>query len=129
MASWLEWFRALYPVIVTLISLAGLGAFLWLASKFVTKAEYEKANASSGSKVVTLEARGNDHETRIKLLEEHIESSPTRQELHDEVQALARQISGMDSRLDGITSQLKTTNSYLHTLIDKALPSAGRSAR
>jgi hypothetical protein len=108
--SWLEWFRAIYPVFVTLVSLAGLGCVLWLGTKFASKVTVEKHGQSL-----------SDHETRIELLEAHNEASPTRAELHDELTNLASRMSGMESALKGVGKQIDTTNTYLHTVIEKAL--------
>ena len=112
--GWLEWFRAVYPVLVTLVSLAGLGCVLWLGTKFASKASVEELGRTRA-----------DHETRIQLLEEHNDASPTRAELHAELSALAAQMSGMQSSLTGVVNQLNTTNTYLHTVIEKSL--GGRS--
>lgn len=114
-ASWLEWFRALYPAIVTLVSLAGLGVLLWLGTQFASK-----------SKVDLLDKTSADHETRLQLLEEAVEQSPTKQELHDEISGLKANMAAAMARLDAIGTQLKTTNDYLHTLIDKAMGTGGR---
>lgn len=114
-ASWLEWFRALYPAIVTLLSLAGLGVLLWLGTKFASK-----------SKVDQLDKASADHETRLQLLEDAIEQSPTKQELHDEISGLKANMASAMAKIDAIGQQLKTTNDYLHTLIDKAMSSGGR---
>jgi Protein of unknown function (DUF2730) len=120
MSSWLEWFRALYPVVVTLVSLAGLGIFLWLASKFVTKADQDKAL----NRVAVLEAHRSDHETRLKLLEELIEASPTRQELHNEISDLSERMSAVEAGLKSIGKQLGTTNNLLQTLLENAIQGA-----
>jgi hypothetical protein len=108
--TWLEWFRAIYPVFVTLISLAGLGCVLWLGTKFAAKATVEQLAKDQA-----------DHETRIQLLEEHNASSPTRAELHEEISVLATKMAGIESALKGLGKQVDTTNSYLHTVIEKAL--------
>lgn len=114
-ASWLEWFRALYPAIVTLVSLAGLGVLLWLGTKFASK-----------SKVDQLDRTSADHETRLRLVEEAIEQSPTKQELHDELSELKANVAQAMAMITGVSTQLKTTNQYLHTVIDKAMNAGGR---
>jgi hypothetical protein len=58
------------------------------------------------------------------MLEDHVEASPTRQELHDEMSALTARVAAVETGLKGIGRQLDTTNRYLHTLIDKAMPGA-----
>jgi hypothetical protein len=108
--SWLDWFRAVYPVFVTLVSLAGLGSVLFLGTKFAAKTTVDglaKAQA--------------DHETRLQLLEEFTEAAPTRQDLQDELSKLGARMTGVESGMKGIGKQLDTTNNYLHTLIEKSI--------
>jgi hypothetical protein len=108
--NWLEWFRAIYPLVVTLVSLAGLGVVLWLGTKFAAKTTVDKLAKDQA-----------DHETRIQLLEDHNTASPTRAELHEELSGLAARMAGVESALKGFSKQIDTTNSYLHTVIEKAL--------
>jgi hypothetical protein len=110
---WLDWFKAIYPVFVTLVSLAGLGCVLWLGTKFASKTE-----------VKDLEQSRENHETRIKLLEAHNEASPTRAELHEELSDLSARMSGVESELRGVGVQIATANLYLHTLIEKGVGSS-----
>lgn len=114
-ASWLEWFRALYPAIVTLVSLAGLGVLLWLGTQFASKTKVDQLDKVTG-----------DHETRLQLLEEAQQQSPTKQELHDEISGVKATLAAVVAKIDGLTAQHKTTNDYLHTLIDKAMGNGGR---
>jgi chromosome segregation ATPase len=124
--TWLEWVRAIYPIVVMLVSLAGLGIFLWLATQFVTRRDSDKAKATADNRLAILEEHRASHETRLKLLEEHVDASPTRQELHDEISELAARMSSVETGLKSIGKQLDTTNNYLHTLIEKAMPGGGR---
>lgn len=114
-ASWLEWFRTLYPALVTLVSLAGLCILLWLGTKFASKAAVDRLDKTSA-----------DHETRLQLLEEAVEQSPTKQELHEEISGLKTNMAAAMAKIDAIGDQLKTTNDYLHTLIDRAMGAGGR---
>jgi Protein of unknown function (DUF2730) len=111
--GWLDWFRAVYPVFVTLVSLAGLGCVLFLGTKFAAKTTVDGLAKTQA-----------EHETRLQLLEDHSEASPTRQELHDEVAKLAGRMTGVESGMKGIGKQLDTTNNYLHTLIEKSIGGA-----
>jgi hypothetical protein len=113
--SWLEWVRTLYPAVVTLVSLAGLCILLWLGTKFASKATVDRLHTTS-----------IDHETRLQLLEETVEQSPTKQELHEEISGLKSNMAAAMAKIDAIGTQLKTTNDYLHTLIDKAMGNGGR---
>ena len=108
--SWLEWFRAVYPVIVTLFSLAGFACVLWLGSKFASKNAVDKIADTVA-----------EHKTRLALIEGHIESAPTRQDLHDEISGLGERLSAVETGVKGMNKQLDTANDYLHTLIGTAL--------
>jgi chromosome segregation ATPase len=124
MSSWLEWFRALYPVVVTLVSLSGLGVFLWLASKFVTKADHKLDQEKASQRIFFLEKLRSEHETRLSLLEEMAKASPTRQELHTEIADLSERMSSVEAGLRSIGKQLGTTNNLLQTLLDNAIQGA-----
>ena len=124
MSWWLDAFRAFWPVAVTLGALCSTAIFLWLATKFVSKEDHKAAQAAIATNQDAMEERQHDHETRIKMLEDHVEASPTRQELHDEMSALTARVAAVETGLKGIGRQLDTTNRYLHTLIDKAMPGA-----
>jgi len=113
--SLLEWFRSLYPAFVTLASLAGLGVVLWLGTKFASKTTVDQLGKTS-----------TDHETRIRLLEEAVEQSPTRQELHDEISDLKADVAKSMAKIDGVSKQLATTNDYLHMLVGKAIDVGGK---
>lgn len=114
-ANWLEWFRTLYPAVATLASFAGIGVFLWFGTKFAPKTSFDKLVKDTA-----------DHETRLQLLEEAVEQSPTKQELHDEISGLKANMASAMAKIDAIGTQLKTTNDYLHTLIDRAMGNGAR---
>jgi hypothetical protein len=129
MSYWLEVFRAMWPVAVSLGALSSTAIFLWLATKFVSKVDHTAANKLSNEKIAALEVARADHATRIRLVEDHIEASPTRQELHDEISGLGERMSAVEAGMKGIGKQLDTTNRYLHTLIEKAVPGASSGGR
>lgn len=112
-SSWLDWFRASYPVFVSLFSLVGVCATLWLGARFTAKGDH-----------VALAKRVSDLETRFAVLEEHAETSPTRSELRDEIGALAERLSAVEASIAGIAKQLEMTNTYLHSLINSGLARA-----
>ena len=126
MSWWLEAFRAFWPVAVTLGALASSAIFLWLATKFASKAELTDVRQKADFRLSVLEEHRTDHATRLKLVEDHIDASPTRQELHDEIAELSARLAALESGVKGIGKQLDTTNKYLHTLIDKSMPGAGQ---
>jgi Protein of unknown function (DUF2730) len=108
--SWLDWFRTAYPVVISLISLSGVCATLWLGTRFAAKGDHAQ-----------LAARVTSLETRFAVLEEQCETSPTRGELRDEIGSLAERVSAMEASIAGFAKQLETTNSYLHSLINSGL--------
>jgi hypothetical protein len=108
--SLLDWFRAVYPVIVSVVSLAGFGLVLFLGTKFASKSQVEKIGEAI-----------TNHHTRLELLEAHLDADPTRQQLHEEIGALAERMSAVETGVKGIGRQLDTANNYLHTLIGSAV--------
>lgn len=123
--TWLEWFRAVYPVILTLISAVGFVAILWLSSKYLTRVKYDADGALHDEKHQLISRTLEKHETRLAVLEEHAEASPTRQELQDDIAQIAQRMSGVEASVRGMSSELRSTNQLIHTLIDKAIPGSG----
>ena len=139
---WLEYVRTLWPIaLVITVFLAGVFA-LWLRSGFATKLAFDAltktvgdcATKESMSDLTTALAKNTadhqndriDHDLRLQRLEELIETAPTRQELQKDIAALGSRMSGIEKGFDGFSKQLSTTNDYLHTLIEKAIPGAKR---
>lgn len=127
-ASYLEWFRAAWPVLVALCGFMGLFFMLWLKSRFVTKDELAGTSAKVDARIKDVECRADTlddlvaaQDKRLSLLEEHINTSPSRQEIQSEISRLAERVSGMDASVKGIGQQLATQNQYLHTIIDRGL--------
>ncbi len=116
--AWLDWFRAVYPAFVSLLSLGGFCATLWLGTRFAAKGDH-----------AALAARVADLETRCAVLEEHSETSPTRSELRDEIASMAERVSAMEASIAGFARQLETTNTYLHSLINSGLAQARSRTR
>lgn len=108
--SWLEWFRATYPVLVTIVSLGALACVLWLGTKFAAKSTVEELARDRAM-----------HETRLQLLEEANAAHPTRAQLSVEIMEMSGKIASINSALKGVGKQIDTTNSYLHTVIERAL--------
>ncbi len=128
-STFLEWLRAIYPVLVTLISLAGFVLVLWLGTKFASKKDVEQINAkldglASKKSVTELCGVVDSHDKKVALLEQSINAEPTRQQLHDELSVLASRMSGLEQGVRGMGDQLRTTNQYLHTIIEKSVPPA-----
>ncbi len=109
-SSWLDWFRALYPVALTLFGVVGSCVFLWLIKNFVTLTEHAKvAEKVSG------------HGTRLTLLEDKIEASPTRQSLHDEIGDLGERMASVESSVKGLSKQSATIHDYVKMLVDNSM--------
>lgn len=113
-ASLIEWFRAAWPVIASLASILSILGMAWLSTKFAPLNKHE-----------ALVRTVDDHTTRLRVLEEHLEASPTRQELQEDISELGERMSGVEAGLRGMTGELRSTNQLIHTLIDKAIPPAG----
>lgn len=110
MGSWLEWFRALYPVALTLFGVVGSCVFLWLIKNFVTLTEHAK---------ITDKVSG--HGTRLTLLEDKIEASPTRQNLHNEIGELGERMASVETGIKGLSKQSATTQDYVKMLVDNSI--------
>lgn len=117
MSDLLEWVRALYPVAASLISLVAAIAVVWLSSRFVSWPKFSALNAD----MERLRLQVTEHGRQIRHLEEHAKESPTRVELQDDIAQLSARMAGVEVGMRGVSNQLSTTNSYLHTLIEKGL--------
>lgn len=116
-AIWLEYVKALWPVIGGIFALLTLFGVLWLRTKFTPLEDHRLV----ATKVATLERESAAQEERLKALETHVTQAPTRQELQDDIAKLAERMAGMEAGLRGFSKELHTTNSYLHSLIDRGL--------
>lgn len=127
-STWLEWFRASYPLIATIISLAGFATFLWLATKFVTKTTFDKHAADQAALEAHFDTRIDglvlaiaEHAGRLRAVEEKVVAPPTRQEIFDRMGANASEIAAMKAGLEGVGKQLSTTNTYLQMILGQKL--------
>jgi chromosome segregation ATPase len=119
--DWLYLINTFWPIVAFLVTVIG-GAFTyWLMSKVPSKAAHD----TLAEKVTAHELILSNHSERLKQVEAHIESAPTRQELQDDISELSARMSAMEEGQNGIVRQLTTINNYLHTLIEKAMPGAG----
>lgn len=114
---WLEYVKALWPVVGGVAALLTLFGVLWLRTKFTPLEDHRQI----ASKVSALETAGAAHEERLRSLESYANQAPTRQELQDDIGKLAERMAGMEAGLRGVSKELHTTNSYLHSLIDRGL--------
>lgn len=135
-STWLEWFRASYPLIATIISFAGFATFLWLATKFVTKTAFDKHATDQAALEAHIDQRIDglvlamaEHSGRIKSVEEKMVAPPTRQEIFDRMAANAVDIASVKEGMKGVEKQLSTTNTYLQAILNNDLRHAAGSGR
>jgi chromosome segregation ATPase len=107
---WLDYLAKLWPIVVVLSTIFGALIGVWLSSRYAPRQEFER-----------LKNTVFEHTTQIATLEDTLKSSPTRQELQDDIAQLAERIRGLETGVSGMRDQLSTTNNYLHTLIEKGL--------
>lgn len=115
--SWVDYVKALWPVFAVVAGLILTGLLLGLGTRFTTV----KAFAEMSERVGKHSARLDDHETRIKLVEQACASPPTRQELSEEIGELSERMRGVEVGMDGVRGAVNTTNTYLHSLIERGL--------
>jgi chromosome segregation ATPase len=118
--DWLYLINTFWPIVAVAVTLIA-GAFtMWLMTKVPSKAAHDGLHEKFTAHELTLA----NHAERLKHVEAHIDSAPTRQELQDDIAELSSRMSAMEEGQHGIARQLQTMNSYLHTLIEKAIPGA-----
>lgn len=115
--GWVEYVKALWPVIVVVAGLILTGLLLGLATRFTTV----KAFAAQQLTVADHAGKIVDHETRLRLLEQDCDAKPSRQDLGEEVAELGERMRGVEVGISGLSSQANTTNTYLQTLIQRGL--------
>ncbi|HEU4958991.1 MAG TPA: hypothetical protein VFT56_01170 [Sphingomonas sp.] len=119
--SWLDYVRVLWPiasVVTPLIITAGL---FWLRSQFALKTELAAERTRVDGKFTGIATAINDHETRLKLIEQDQQRPPSRHELFKQMSNISSRTEAMESTLEGIEKQVGTLNDYLHTLIERGL--------
>lgn len=119
--SWIQYFDIVWKIAIVLTPLVIGGGILWLKSQFATKSEALIEKNRVDGELKRVDERGTDHETRIKLLEKGATEPPTRHELNDKLQRVVAGVAALDRAVSGMSDQQKTTNDYLHTLIEKGL--------
>jgi hypothetical protein len=112
LADWVTVLAFSATVINALLSVALFSAMLWLKSKFVTEirfAEHRKAADDRfdgfDRRLNAQSERLNDGQRRFALLDEHLRSLPTREDLHENTLALERLSSDVkvaNAKLEGM---------------------------
>ncbi|WP_160299135.1 DUF2730 family protein [Sphingomonas sp. SRS2] len=115
--AWSDWIRAIWPILVTVIGAVGAGLYLGLAMRFPSVSAFN----SLKSTVYGMKDQQTKDEGRLKRLEELCGETPTRIELQEDIAELGERMSGLEGEMKGVGQQLGTTNTYLHTLIERGL--------
>ena len=115
--TWLDYVRALWPVVsgvsAALLVLIGL----WLRSKF-TPIDDHRALAV---RVTEAESKAKAQSTEIEHVKTQLDVAPTRQELQDDISNLGSRMAGVETAIRGVDKRLETQNTYLHSLIEQGL--------
>jgi hypothetical protein len=111
---WLEYIQTFSTPFIALCGLCASVIALWVSSRTASKADLARLEV----KVSEAGASTIGHGSRIKHLEDAFQSAPTRHELQTDISRLAARMSGVEAGQLGISKQLDTTNTYLHTLVE-----------
>lgn len=117
--GWADWIRAIWPILVVVVGGICTGIYLGLAMRFPSVSSFDRLKA----RVDKLEDAQIGDDAKIKRLEELCSAAPTRVELQDDIAELGERMSGIEGEMKGVAGQLGTTNTYLHTLIERGLRS------
>lgn len=115
--AWTDYLRATWPVIAAAVGLIITGAVLALGTRFASIGAFNKLK----SRLVALEGHRANHDARIVRLEEIAVTSPTRQELQDDIGSLSERMRGVEAQVSGLNARFETLNDYLQMLIERGL--------
>lgn len=107
---WTELVRALWPVLALVGGLILTSVMLALTTRFATVVALKGLDF----RVSKLEEFRTAQEATLSVL-------PTRQQLGEAIGELGERVAGLESKMEGVGGQLNTTNTYLHTLIERGL--------
>lgn len=119
--SWLEFIQILWPIASVITPVLLATGLMWLRTQFATKAEMAARAADLAAKQ---EAHGkaiDDHETRLRLIEQDAGRPPTRHELYEKMSDVAGRTGAIEASLEGLEKQVGTLNEYLRTIIERDL--------
>lgn len=127
-AHWSELLRALWPVFTLIAGLAIAGVLLALRSIFATVT----AHKNHDERLVVVETFVIEQKTALGMLPTRQELgvqiarhgdrlSETREEISEQLSEQGERIAGVEEGLKGVSRQLETTNTYLHTLLEQGL--------
>jgi hypothetical protein len=112
--NFLELIRTFWPIFLVVATLAAGGAVWWARGQFAGKADFD-AHKREG------EVTRHEHDTRLRVLEEHVGQSPTRQELQEDISQLSERMGRVEAGQEGINRQLGTANNYLQMLVERGM--------
>jgi predicted nucleic acid-binding Zn-ribbon protein len=137
--SWLEILRSIWPVMAGITPLVLAGGFAWLRLQFPTKLDLEKLKSEREKALVDVVAKfaveisdlrgqtttNSDRqiasEQRLNAIEADLHRAPSRVELSKDIGKVAERVGHLEAGLEALSKQIETTNSYLHTLIEKQI--------
>lgn len=148
--SWFQIWTVAWQVSVFLTPLILGAAMLWLKSQFVTKTDAKaEANRINGELALIrsdaktesnrldglakadqavrdqryehIRDKLGDHEGRLTAVEKDLSRPPTRHALNNELTKVVASNAALAKQIDGIGDQMKTVQTYLHTIIDRGL--------
>lgn len=137
--SWLELVRTVWPVMAAITPLVLAGGFAWLRLQFPAKADLEKLKTDREKavaevrgemerKVTELRALSTANaerqiasEQRLNSVETDLMRAPSKVELSKDIGKVAERVGHLEAGLSALLKQVETTNTYLHTLIEKQI--------
>lgn len=137
--TWLEILRSIWPVMAGITPVVLACGFAWLKLQFPTKTELEKlkgerekavaevVSSLSGSiSALRVQATANSDrqiasEQRLNAIEGDLLRAPSKVELSRDIGKVAERVGRLEAGMTAVGKQLETTNSYLHTMIEKQI--------
>lgn len=120
MSFW-EIIRAMWPIAVTIASIA-VTTFAWfLKSQYVTKADAANEKARVTKEMADQDKVIGAMDARLQILEKLADEPPSRMQMLKEIHDLAARMTGVEREVEATNNHLKTTNSYLSTLVERAM--------
>jgi hypothetical protein len=128
--GWWELLRALWPVFLVLASLTVCAIVLQLKSMFATR----EAHRDHDDRLIVVETFVIEQKTALGILPTRQELgeqitrqtekiTDTREELVEQLGEQSERIAGLEAGVKGLDRRLETTNTYLHTLIERGIRS------
>jgi hypothetical protein len=124
----LYYLQVAWWIVITITPFAVAGAVAYLRTQFPSKSDLDAAEKRLGAKIDAHERRLGDGSVKLAELDKRMgqaeqdrAAEPSRYSLREEIAELADRVGGLEGSFKGLERQLATTNSYLHTIIEKNL--------